>query len=244
MERINVWHLFDLCGRKIVFCACFLLLTSGLFAQQNLENHDKKLIHFGMSLGFNQARFAITHSEAFIHHDSIKLVNSPSSPGFNIGIISSLHMSKRFELRFVPTLTFAERDLIYNEVHTFDRDTTIKKTIESIILAFPLSVRYKSDRFFDNFRFYVHGGLRFDWDLGSNSEARRANDIVKIGGTDVVAEYGFGLQFYLPLFIFSPELKISHGLFNNHVPTDGLRFSDVLGKLKSRYFMVSFNFEG
>lgn len=214
----------------------------GLFAQ-NLQRHDNKNIHFGISLGFNVANFDLTHSEAFIYHDSIKVVESPRSPGFNIGIISDLHLGKNMDLRFIPTLLFAEKDLRYSEISS-EGDVAVNKTLESIILSFPLTFKYKSDRFFNNFRFYALGGMRFDWDLGSNAKARKATDIVKIKGSDFLVEYGVGLEFYFPLFIFSPEFRISSGIPNLFVPTDNLRYSDVLQNLRSRYFMISFQFEG
>ncbi len=214
----------------------------GLLAQ-NLSRHDNKKVHFGISLGFNAANFKLTHSDAFIYHDSIKVVESPRSPGFNIGIISDLHLGKNIDLRFIPTLVFAEKDLRYREISS-EGDVVVNKTLESIILNFPLSFKYKSDRFFNNFRFYAIGGLRFDWDLGSNAKARKATDIVKIKGSDFLVEYGIGLEFYFPLFIFSPEFRISQGIPNLFVPTENLRYSDVLQNLRSRYFMVSFQFEG
>lgn len=214
------------------------------FAQkQNMLKHDNKIVHFGIALGLNTASFSLTHSDDFIYHDTIKVVESTRSPGFNIGIISDLHLGRHADLRFIPTLIFAEKNLRYKE-QLGNELTETNKTIESIILDFPLLFKYKSDRFFNNFRFYALGGIRFDWDLASNSKARRATDIVKINNIDIGLEYGGGLEFYFPLFIFSPEFKITHGLPNLHVPTDGLRYSNVLDALKSRYFTISFQFEG
>jgi hypothetical protein len=229
---------------RIILAVFFLLSanTLGILAQ-NLTRHDNKKMHFGISLGFNVANFSLTHSDAFIYHDSIKVVESPRSPGFNIGIISDLHLGKNADLRFIPSLVFAEKDLLYSEISP-NGDVDVNKTLESIILNFPLSFKYKSDRFFNNFRFYAIGGLRFDWDLGSNAKARKATDIVKIKGSDFLVEYGVGLEFYFPLFIFSPEFRVSSGLPNLFVPTENLRYSDVLQSLKSRYFMITFQFEG
>lgn len=255
MEASNIWHLFRLHGHQIVrqfaapsvlFALSVCLLT--MFGQhhlqaQNLKRHDNKKVHFGISLGFNSARFNLTHSNDFIYNDTIKVLESPSSLGFNVGIVSDLHLSKRASLRFIPTLIFAEKDLRYQEIGD-DGLMETTKTLESIILDFPLLFKYKSDRFFDNFRFYGLAGLRVDWDLGSNSKARRATDIIKLNNIDVLAEYGLGLEFYFPLFIFSPEIKISHGLPNIFVPTPDLRYSDVIERLKSRYLTISFQFEG
>lgn len=226
-------------------CTIFLLflVMQAQAQKKNMTKHDSKIIHFGISMGINNSQFAITRSSAFAQHDSIKVVDSPRSPGFNVGIVSALHTGKHGEIRFIPTLVFAEKDLRYTE-YNIEGDDETNKTVESIIINFPLSYKYKSDRFFNNFRFYVLGGGRFDWDLASNSKARKALDIVKIDRFDVAAELGLGLEFYFPMFIFAPEIRISHGLLNTHVPTDNLRYSEVLQRLRSKYITISLQFEG
>ncbi len=252
MYPSNFWNSLPIHRLKTIIGLATLISTfivaalcplNTLQAQQNLPNHDKKKLHFGIGFGLNFSNFAVTHSDAFTFHDSIKVVESPRSPGFNIGIISDLHLKRHLDLRFIPTLVFAEKDLRYTEISP-EGDTEVLKTVESIILKFPFTFKYKSDRFFDNFRFYTIAGGRVDWDLGSNSKARKATDIVKISSYDVLAEYGVGMEFYFPMFIFSPEIKFSQGLLNLHVPTDGLRFSDVLGRLRSQSFSISIQFEG
>ena len=94
-----------------------LLLLSPILAQAqlNMPNHENKKIHFGIAVGLNWSKFKVTHSEEFINHDTIRVVESPRSPGFNVGIISDLHLGKRADLRFIPTLIFMEKDLIYDE---------------------------------------------------------------------------------------------------------------------------------
>ncbi|MBK8678980.1 MAG: PorT family protein [Chitinophagales bacterium] len=242
-------HLFRKKTNLSIFCALLLslfLANNQLSqAQPNLQNHDRRKIHFGISLGTNLSRFAVTHSPDFAFHDTIKSVQSSRSGGFNVGIISDFHMGKRTDLRFIPSLVFAEKKLDYIELSPDGGpNLATNKTIESIMLTFPLSVKYKSDRFFDNFRFYVIGGGRLDWDLASNSKARKALDIVKIKPVDFAVEYGLGLEFYFPLFIFSPEIRFSNGLNNIFTDTPNLRYSEVLGRLKSRAVMITLQFEG
>lgn len=247
MYSTNLWHLLYLHCRQIGISIVFLwvfLPTSAWAQMHNLAKNDKKQIHFGIAFGVPITRFDITHSDSFLYHDSIKVVQSPNKPGFKVGIISDLHLGDNADMRFIPSLMFAEKDLIYTEI-AHGPDVQINKTIESIILSFPLSFKYKSDRFFnENFRFYAVGGVRFDWDLGSNSKARKATDIVKIAPFDFLAEYGVGTEFYFPLFILSPEIRISNGIPNLFVPTENLRYSDVLQRLKSRYITFSIQFEG
>lgn len=230
-------------GLCFLFVSLMVFLSCSAQAQLNMPKHESKSVHFGIAVGLNWSNFKITRSEDFILHDTIKVVESPRSPGFNVGIISDLHLGKHADLRFIPTLVFMEKDLIYDEQPN-DEVIQTPQTIESITLSFPLYFKYKSDRFFENFRFYVLGGVRFDWDLASNSKARQAFDIIKLDKYDASIEYGFGLEFYFPLFIFSPEIRFNHGLPNMHVPTEGLRYSNVLQKLQSKGVTLTLQFEG
>ena len=57
-------------------------------------------------------------------------------------------------------------------------------------------------------------------------------------------EIGAGIQFFLPYFIFSPEIKFSHGLNNILIFDDALPESTVIEKVLSRGFTISLHFEG
>jgi len=205
-------------------------------------NHDSKKMYFGILVGFNSTRFQITHSEKFLNNDTILVIDSPTSPGFNLGIVSNFKVTPRLDIRIIPTLIFAEKILRYEKTTT--AGSAPPDPIEAIYLDLPIGIKYKSDRFYNNFRFYVLAGGKIDFDMASNSKKRRANDIVKLAKFDFTAEVGFGFEFYFPLFIFSPEFKVGNGLNNVHVPTEGLIYSDVISKLKSRTITFSLQFEG
>lgn len=254
MQRVNVRDFFNLYRNKIVkvsgltvlvFSTLFLsmMFSTEAKAQMNMIAHDSKKIHFGILLGYNNTRFHVSHSEDFINNDTIKVLESPNTPGFNLGIVSNFKLTNRIDIRIIPTLIFAEKDLRYTEYRA-DGDFTFTNTIESIFLDLPVGIKYKSDRFYNNFRFYVLAGGKIDYDLASNSKKRLANDIVKLGRFDYSAEVGFGFEFYFPLFIFSPEFKFGNGINNVHVPTENLIYSDVIDKLRSRTFTISLQFEG
>ena len=206
-----------------------------------MHNQDKDFspFHFGITLGYGQTNFKVIHSEAFIHHDSILTVESPRSPGLNIGIVSNLRLSKHWDLRFIPALAFAEKQLDY----TLIADSQAVMSIESIYLDFPLLVKFKSDRV-RNFRMYLVGGAKYSMDMASNAESRNADDIIKIQPRDISLELGFGMEFYAPLFKFSPELKFSYGIFDIMAHDDNFQFSEVIGKMLTRGFLISFHFEG
>jgi hypothetical protein len=221
-----------------------LLLLAGLCRGQfNAAEFDlkysKKPYHFGIALGYNTTDFKVQHSDRFLLNDSILTARTANGPGFNLGIISNLRLGKRWDLRFIPSLVFAEKRLEYDMVEGRDQN----KTIESIYMAFPVNIKFKSDPHKD-FRVYAIAGANYTYDLASNAEARNAEDQVKIFRNDLSAEMGIGLELYFPYFIFSPEIKFSHGLLNVHARDSGLIFSDVIQNLFSRAITFTIHFEG
>ena len=75
-------------------------------------------------------------------------------------------------------------------------------------------------------------------------QSRQAAGLVRISPTDFQFEYGTGIQFFFPYFIFSPEIKISQGINNVLIFNNNLRQSTVLEQVMSRTFTLSFHFEG
>jgi len=214
-------------------------LSQSAQAQMFRINHDDKKLYFGIMMGYNNSNFRIEPSEYFVNNDSILTVLGPKGRGFNLGIITNLKLAKHLDLRFTPGVAFSNRPLEYKQIGNF----TEVKRIESVLLQAPIWLKFKSDRY-NNFRFYVLGGARLDYDLASNSKKRKADDIVKLGRFDLSADYGIGVQIFFPLFIFSPEITISQGLPNIHVPSPTLNYSNVLNKLFSRTIMFKLQFEG
>ncbi len=225
--------------RKILISILFVLLPVVIFSQIYNREKDFTRIHFGITLGYSSSNFKIVHSDSFNYHDSVLIVESPRKPGLNIGIVSNLRIGKYLDIRFIPALSFAEKKLRYVIV----QDSVINMKIESIYIDFPLSLKFKSDRV-KNFRMYLLAGGKYSLDMASNAEARNAEGIVKINPYDISAEAGFGFEFYFPMFKFSPELKFSYGIFDIHSKNDKLMYSDVIERLLTRAFLISFHFEG
>lgn len=218
-----------------------IMLALGLSASAQPRNHMQYLnrkLYFGISLGFNAQNFRVVHDQSFIYNDSMQTITSSRGPGFNLGIVSNLALGKYFDLRFVPALVFGDKRLNYMQ-----RDSAVTRTIESIILDFPLTVRFKSQPIGD-VKFYVLTGMKYSLDLASNAKARRADDQVKVFRNDLSIEYGLGMQIFFPLFIFSPEIKFSQGIMDLHARNPDLIYSSTIDKLFSRTLTISLHFEG
>jgi len=121
--------------------------------------------------------------------------------------------------------------------------TDVTKKIESVIVSFPLQLKFNSDRI-GNFRVYMLCGGKVDFDLASNARARKAEELVKIEKLDYGIEGGVGFNFYFKSFIFSPEIKISNGLKNIDSRDVNLKYSSVLDRIQSRMIVFSIHLEG
>lgn len=209
----------------------------------NLANYYDEVLHFGFTLGVNRTNFVIHPAQHFERFDSLKWVRSAPKPGFNLGIVSEVRLHKYITLRFVPNLSFAERDLeFYFEGH----DTIVrKKTIESTFLNFPLDLKLRSKRV-GNFGAYILGGGGYSLDLASKRKVQNTSGtdaIVKLKRDDFSYEFGAGAEFYLQYFKFAIEGKMSLGT-RNLLIRDNNVFSDSIDKLNSKIFLISITFEG
>jgi hypothetical protein len=230
----------------------------------NMTTYDQDKFHFGFVLGANQCFTTLRPISDLNSHifdstyipdilplpDSARIMTVWSTPaiGFVISIVGNMRMGDHFDMRFIPSLSFGDRNLLYNIQSYRKGDTSlieITKKIPSTYINFPLEIRYKSIRY-NNFRAYVLGGLQYTLDLASQAKKREQKNadqkIIKFDGSDFYAEAGVGLEFYNEWFKFGIELKMMYGL------TDVLKrernlYTDSIESLKSKIFQVSFTFE-
>ena len=209
---------------------------------QNLIQYDYKKLHFGFTLGINDLNFNMQKNSNTITNDTLKTLQSKSQKGFNLGIVSNLRIGKYTDLRFVPTLVFGERHLYYGFIDEEQKDDEQIKRIESTLIDFPIYIKYKSARY-NNFRTYVIGGLKYSMDIASQDKIDdEGQEIVKLKKNDLMGEIGFGLDFYLEYFKFSPQIKLSYGLLNL-LSKDESVYTQSLNRLTTNGWMLSFTFE-
>jgi len=211
----------------------------------NLPDHDSKFYHLGIALIYNNSHFQVSAHPSFLQGDSVLSVNPLNTGGFGLAGMHTLKLSPHFEFRVVfPQLMFSYKNLDYSVKSPSGEVTTLAtKKIESILLGFPIQLKFVSDRI-NNFRVYMLGGINYQYDLASNATARKADDLVKLKKYDLSVEAGIGFQFFFPVFILSPEIKISNGIINEHSRDPHLIYSSVIDKLNSRMVVFSLIFEG
>lgn len=230
---------------KIIVLLAFTVTT--VFAQQqriqNLPKYDKDRFQFGFALGLNIGNFKMSKNTMLFNHDSLYNIDNLKQEGFNLGIITDIKLSEYFNLRFIPTLSFVERDLQY----TFylngkvQKPATLKKA-ESTYIVLPLYVKFKSERV-NNMRAYVIAGGEYKIDMISQAKVEnRDKQLVKLTRNDYGYTIGVGFDLYLEMFKLSPEIKMYNGL-NNVLVNDPAIFTQSLHSLHSKVFEFTLLFQ-
>ncbi len=228
----------------LLFFAFDLHSQEGAKERGNLPNYYSQRLNFGFTLGINRTNFMVQPSNHLERFDSIKTIESKPKLGFNLGIVSELRLHRYVTLRFVPNLSFAERNLeYYFEGH----DTLVRtKSIESTFINFPLDLKLRSARV-KNFAAYVLAGGGYSLDLASKRKTKNGSDpneqIVKLQRDDYSYEVGAGAEFFLEYFKFAIECKLTMGT-KNLLIKDNTIYSDSVDKLNSKIFLISLTFEG
>ncbi len=231
---------------------CILAKAQDPNNRGNLTNYYNQKMNFGFTLGINRTNFIIHNSEHFERFDSLKTVESIPKLGFNLGIVSELRLHKYLTLRFVPNLSFAERNLQYYYEGWYDSTIMDKtrytkvKSIESTFLNFPLDLKLRSARV-KNFAAYMLAGAGYSLDLASKRKTQNGADpneqIVKLQRDDYSYEVGAGADFFLEYFKFAIEFKLTIGT-KNLLIKDNTMYSNPIDRLNSKIFLVSLCFEG
>lgn len=229
---------------QILILFISLSVSMKVNAQFSIMEHDdqnmSRKFHFGVALGYNKSDYKITLDSNFIVQKNILNVQPVKGPGFNLGIVTDYHISRYFDLRLIPALSFGEKNIKY-----IQKDSTLPvvKKIESVYLEFPFLLKYKSKPY-KNSRMYAIAGLKYSIDMQSNATARRAQNLIKAKKDDYLFEYGIGIELHMPMAIVAPEIKISYGLTNVLQNDDLLIYSSVLSRLRTRTFLFTIHLEG
>ncbi len=238
--------------KKIIKILLIIMVTlsatvlSAQFMPKNLPKYDHKTWHFGFTLGTNTMNFNIYPVDISEYVDTIMVIQPTLSQGFNIGIVANMKLAEYLDLRFVPTLSFGQRNLNYI-VKVGPEEKEYTKSVESTFLDFPFTLKYKSKRFdgkLNNMRVYVLTGARYSIDLASQKNKKGTTDeiVLKLNQHDLMVTGGVGVDFYLNYFKFGIEFQLAYGLIN--VLNDKTTiYTTNVDRLTSRMGWITFTFE-
>ena len=170
--------------KRYLIVLILMLCCNLLFAQDRVPawggGADLQDFSFGFSFTYVSSDFKIVKKPnwrtPFINPDNGQALTSPlnsisskSTPGFAVGFVTRYSLTDHLEVRFTPSLVFADRDLTYTYSNPEQNPDQIKK-VQSTTIDAPLSFKLKSDRL-GNFRAYMLGGVKY-----SHSIAAKKND--------------------------------------------------------------------
>ncbi|MDR1160923.1 MAG: PorT family protein [Tannerellaceae bacterium] len=232
--------------RLVVSLYLLSLLAGSAMAQvekvKNQPYADMKLFHLGFHVGLHTQDLILTNTGAATAGGQTWFAEIPIySPGFTVGIIGDMFMNPYFNLRFIPSIHFGDKKIVFREYESKEEYTA---TVRSNYLTFPLEVKYSSFRL-NNYRPYLTAGIYGALDLG-----RKKGESILLKGMDYGITLGVGCDIYLPYFKLCPELKLHFGL-RDLLVTDRADltqpelsiYTDALSKATSRLIILTFNFE-
>ncbi len=226
----------------LILIISFSSLLGQRGVNQNLKGFDENnRVHFGMILGINQLNANLTVNNSIFTEDTIYSLNIKSSPGFNIGVVTDFHIGNSWDIRALPTLIFGERyfEYLIPTEHGLFLD---KRQSESTYVSIPVEIKYKAERY-GNWRPYLTGGGFAAYDMVSQKNTLESISIVRLKKWDYGYTVGFGFEFFLEYFKFSPQFKWDKGI-RNMIIKDNTPFTNIIDNFRSNTFTISFTFEG
>ena len=234
--------------KKVIYIVClFTLLKSqgqtstsifGKNALVNLENFDKQRVYFGFFLGFNAYEFKLDYK----NENPNKEIVVNNTTGFNVGLVADLRLHEYINLRFEPGLYYTQRDLVYKG---FTKELDYLREVKSTYIHLPLLLKFSSKRV-GNIRPFLLGGVSATLNLASNNESTDDNlqQRFRVQRWTQNYEIGFGMDFYLEYFKFSPSIRGVFGINDELIrDKDPLSpWTSNIDALRTRAVLINFTF--
>lgn len=235
---------------KRFFLIC-LLFCWGIPAQAQLFSKEKVRHQpgiddprwsWGYFLGLNTYDFDFDYKRYISHPASGQDVEVSTSLGFNVGLVGNLRINNNLDLRLEPGVAFNRMELQWLS----GAPATSTRDINSTYVHIPLLLKYSTNRL-NNFKPFIVGGLSTSINLSSNEDNPSDNEEGQFRMTthSFYYEVGFGIDFYLEYFKFSPSIR---GVFaiNDELIRDNNESSPYtrnIAKMSSRGIFLNFTFQ-
>ena len=206
----------------------------------NLQNFDQKKLHFGYYVGVNNYNYKLDY---ILNPEKKTLISDQT--GINVGLIGDLKLKKNLNLRFEPGLYTNKSDIVFYDRQNFTKNSDTLRSIKSTYIHLPLLIKYSAKRY-NNLKPYVLAGLSTSFNLSSNqnSPEDNNNDVFRLKTNTFYYELGFGIDFYLQYFKFSPSIRGVFSLKNELVPDldPNSPWTGNIDKMSARAIFINFSF--
>ncbi|MAZ71903.1 MAG: PorT protein [Flavobacteriaceae bacterium] len=234
--------------KRILLLLTIVFLTQAAQAQlfskerlSNLETFDNRFLTWGYFLGFNSYDFKIEYEDQAQDDNTDILVENQA--GFNVGLIGDMRINRYINLRLEPGLYFAQRNLIFPN---FEEERDFLRETKSTYIHVPLLVKFSTERL-NNFKPFVVAGVSRSFNLSSSEENPEDNEQGQFRmttGTNYF-ELGFGIDFYLYYFKFTPSIRGVFATSDELVRDDDPNspWTGNISKLSTRGIFINFTFQ-
>ncbi len=211
-------------------------------ANQGRGSTDNNLLRWGYFLGFNSYDFN------FDYNEDLRDIYVKKSTGFNVGLIGNLRINDYIDLRIEPGLFITTRELYYSQTY-FSGSTTssdLTREVKSTYIHLPLLVKFSTKRI-NNFKPFVVGGFSTALNLSSNENNPNDNSNRQFRTTKntLFYELGFGIDFYLYNFKFTPSIRGAFSI-NDELVADkdpNSPWTSNINSMKTRAVFINFTFQ-
>jgi hypothetical protein len=212
-------------------------------ANQGRGTTDKNLLRWGYYLGFSSYDFN------FDYNQDLKDIYVQRNAGFNVGLIGNLRINDFIDLRLEPGLLITTRNLFYSTEYFQGieyRDNDLEREVKSTYIHIPLLLKLSTKRI-NNFKPFIVGGVSTALNLSSNEENPEDNSSGQFRTTknSLFYEIGFGIDFYLYNFKFTPSIRGLFGIKDELVRDDDPNspWTGNINSMKTRGVFINFTFQ-
>ncbi len=205
----------------------------------NLQNFDKKKLRFGYYIGVNSYNYKVEYKKLLP-----EVLVKPTT-GFNIGLVADYRVFEYMNLRFEPGLSSTQRELNFLDRSGFTKNSDTLRTVKSTYIHLPLLLKFSNKRL-NNIRPYLLGGIATSINLSSNQDSPddNVNRVFRTKTNTFYYELGFGIDFYLYYFKFSPSIRGVFAISDELVPDidPNSPWTKNISGLKTRGIFINFTF--
>jgi hypothetical protein len=236
-----------------------LLATTGQAQTRTVQYRpytDLRRLHFGILVGLNLQDIGLKNvgpqiiqlEDGTTDVKTIVCDDDRWNPGFTVGVLADLRLSKHFNLRFTPTMHFGGKHLTFQNLTDLDEyghPTEVTQNMKNTYLSLPVDLKFSAERW-NNYRPYLMAGINPMLNLTSKNQ-----EYLQLKQTDLMLEVGLGCDFYLPFFKLIPELKFCYSLRDaldhghaNELKDENMRaYTTAVASGHSKMIVLTFYFE-
>ena len=234
--------------KKLFFVFILLFFNQNVNAQLfsnekllNGANNDMKALSWGYFLGFNDYSYNFDYKEQTQGDNTDILVTGEA--GFNVGLLGNFRINNYLDLRLEPGLSFTSRNFLFPG---FDEVSDYLREVKATYIHIPLLLKVSTKRL-NNIKPFIIGGFSTSFNLASNEENPEDNETGRFRTTasNYNYELGFGIDFYLYYFKFTPSIRGVFGmndeLVRDNNPNSG--WTSNVEKMSSRGVFINFTIQ-